>query len=81
MTRNPPVMGSHTAAAMQSATRRAFGAAAVHMHRPGYQGPLCGQVNATGKGWARTHYTTDPATATCKKCRKALDKLDKKATP
>ena len=68
-------MSSTTASAMQVATQRAFGTAAVHMHRPGYQGPLCGQVNATGKGWARTHYTTDPAKVTCKKCRKALDKL------
>ena len=67
-------MSSHTAAAMQAATQRAFGAAAVHMHRPGYQGPLCGQVNATGTGWARTRYTTDPSSVTCKKCRKALDK-------
>lgn len=64
-----------TATAMQQATQRAFGVAAVHMHRPGFQGPVCGQVNATGKGWARTHYTADPAKATCKKCRKALEKL------
>lgn len=66
---------SNTAAAMQVATQRAFGPAATHMHRPGYAGPLCGQVNATGKGWARTHYTTDPSKATCKKCCKALSKL------
>ena len=74
-------MSSHTAAAMRAATQRAFGAAAVHMHRPGYQGPLCGQVNATGKGWARTHYTTDAAAATCKKCRKALEKAAAAAAP
>lgn len=67
-------MSSHTGAAMQVATQRAFGPAATHMHRPGFAGPLCGQVNATGKGWARTHYTNDPAKTTCKKCCKALEK-------
>ena len=65
---------STTSAAMQAATQRAFGQAARHMHRPGFAGPLCGQVNATGKGWARTHYTTDPAKATCKKCAAAIRK-------
>lgn len=73
-----PDMTTPAAAAMQAATGQAFGSAATHMHRPGFAGPLCGQVNATGKGWARTHYTTDPAKATCKKCRKALEKA---ATP
>jgi len=63
-----------TARAMQAVTRRAFGEASTHMHRPGFAGPLCGQVSSNGKGWARTHYTSNPACVTCRKCRKALDK-------
>lgn len=63
---------SATGAAMRDVTARAFGVAATHMHRPGYAGPVCGQVSATGKGFARTHYTTDPSRVTCQKCRKAL---------
>lgn len=62
------------AAAMRTATQRAFGTPATHMHRPGFAGPLCGQVSATGRGWARTHYTSNPDCVTCRKCRKALDK-------
>ena len=60
--------------AVQQAAQRAFGIAACHMHRPGFAGPLCGQVSANGKGWARTHYSSAPERVTCKKCRKALEK-------
>ena len=66
-------------AALHQAAGRVFGPPATHMHRPGYRGPLCGQVSATGTGFARTHYTADPAKVTCKKCCKALAKLP--ATP
>jgi hypothetical protein len=59
----------------QQAVQRVFGPPATHMHRTGYRGPLCGQVSATGTGFARTHYTADAAKVTCKKCCKALAKL------
>lgn len=57
---------------LQQAAQRAFGQAATHMHRPGFAGPLCGQVSATGKGWARTHYTSQAAQVTRKKCLRTL---------
>jgi hypothetical protein len=67
-------MNGQPSSQTQQAVQRVFGPAAVHMHRPGFRGPVCGQVNATGAGWARTGYTTDPQKVTCKKCLKALHK-------
>lgn len=73
-----------TAAAIQAAAERAFGQAATHMHRRDeagrYTGPLCGQVSANGTGWARTHYTAEPAQVTCRKCRRAMEKAAGTAT-
>lgn len=57
--------------AARQLTTRAFGEAATHMLRAD-GGPLCGQVAAGGKGWARTRYTKTAARVTCKKCSKAV---------
>lgn len=34
--------------------------------------PRCGQVDASGRGWANTRYTKDPANVTCRKCKAAM---------
>jgi len=65
-------MSTPAATGMQAATRRAFGEAACHL-RTDAGGPRCGQVAANGRGWARTHYTADPARVTCMKCRRAIE--------
>lgn len=67
----------NTATAMRQATQRAFGEPACHYRTADNPRPLCGQVAANGRGYARTRYSTEPARITCSKCRKALAK----ATP
>lgn len=67
-----PMRASNTHA-LQAAVQGAFGQPAVHLQHPQRSAsPLCGQVSANGRGWARTHYTTHPERVTCKKCRRAL---------
>lgn len=34
--------------------------------------PLCHATDKTGRGYAKTHYTKDPAKVTCKRCLKSL---------
>lgn len=62
--------------ALQAAVQGAFGQPAVHLQHPQRSAsPLCGQVAAHGRGWARTPYTPHPDRVTCKKCRRAMDAL------
>jgi RNA-directed DNA polymerase len=46
-----------------------------------FAGPLCGQRAADGKGHARTTYTRLAERVTCRKCAKALAKLQPMETP
>ncbi len=64
---------------LQATAARVFGVAATHMHKRSAEGrlagPLCGQRATDGTSFARTHYSTDAARVTCKKCLRALAKV------
>lgn len=62
-----------TATPVQAAVARALGEPARHFDASGGRQPLCGQVAAGGRGYARTRYTTTPSDVTCLKCRRALE--------
>lgn len=66
-------MSTTPATAARALAGRAFGEPATHL-RARNGGPACGQVAASGRGWARTRYTNEPDRVTRKKCRRVIDK-------
>jgi hypothetical protein len=61
---------------ISTAARATFGPRVVHFTRVDglghFAGPLCGQRNSNGDGWARAPYTKDSLRVTCKKCERSL---------